>query len=664
MMPPPRSCIPPRTACVQASTPRRLTPSTKSQSASSVFTKNAKRSVPALLTSRSTGPSASSTAATARPTEAVSATSSSVARPSISPATARAASRSRSPTATRAPSAARRRAVAAPMPPAPPVTSAVRPSRRMTANHILAALGGPGLHHRRVRRARLRSRRALGTGRRAGRDRLARRRPGAGGGAARGRGRARRRLHRHRERGGREPRRRRRAHRPVPQPVRDADQPQERAARGPARRRRDRPARRRRLRPRHPDARRLAGLGGRAGGRDGARRRARRLGAAHRVRPHARRPRPRSRRGCPRVRRPQGRPPGGHRPRRADRRAARRPRRHARDRADRRVAHGAPDLDQRAPQDARRDQDHGAVMGAPVVVLAGGTGGAKLARGLLDVCGEDLVAIVNTGDDVEMYGAYVSPDPDLVTFWLADRIDERGWGLRDDTFHAMDQLRELGVDVWFNLGDRDLAIGLHRAEQLRAGATLTDALAELTGALGVRARVVPMADRPVRTRVLTRGRWVDFQAFMIREGAAGPVDGVEYAGVEAASPPAAALEAIAAARAIVVGPSNPVISIRPILAVPGMAQALRDSPAPVVGVSPVVGGAIVKGPTEPFMAWLGQPLSAEGVAAAYGGLLDGMVADEPVAGLPHVVTDTLMADAAARRRVADETLRFAESLAR
>jgi LPPG:FO 2-phospho-L-lactate transferase len=171
-----------------------------------------------------------------------------------------------------------------------------------------------------------------------------------------------------------------------------------------------------------------------------------------------------------------------------------------------------------------------------------------------------------------------------------------------------------------------------------------------------------MADAPVRTRVLARGRWLDFQAFMIRDRGAGPVDGVEYAGVEAASPPAAALEAIAAARAIVVGPSNPVISIRPILAVPGLAAALRASAAPVVGVSPVVGGAIVKGPTEPFMAWLGQPLSAAGVAAAYDGLLDGIVADEPVEGLPHLVTDTLMPDAAARRRVADETLRFAETL--
>jgi LPPG:FO 2-phospho-L-lactate transferase len=302
------------------------------------------------------------------------------------------------------------------------------------------------------------------------------------------------------------------------------------------------------------------------------------------------------------------------------------------------------------------------MMGAPVVVLAGGTGGAKLARGLLDVCGEDLVAVVNTGDDVEMYGAYVSPDPDLVTFWLADRIDERGWGLRGDTFHVMDGLRELGVDVWFNLGDRDLAIGLRRAERLAAGATLTETLDELTAALGVRARVLPMADVPVRTRVLARGRWFDFQEFMIRDRGAGPVDGVEYRGVEAAAPPAAALEAIAAARAIVVGPSNPVISIRPILAVPGLADALRASAAPVVGVSPVVGGGIVKGPTEPFMAWLGRPLSATGVAGAYDGLLDGMVADEPVDGLAHVVTDTLMTDPASRRRVAEAALDLAESL--
>src|ERR671910_1157776 len=135
-----------------------------------------------------------------------------------------------------------------------------------------------------------------------------------------------------------------------------------------------------------------------------------------------------------------------------------------------------------------------------IVVLAGGSGGAKLARGMLDVVGEDLVVIANTADDIEIYGAYVSPDPDLCAFWLADRIDDRGWGLRDDTFHAMDGLRELGVDVWFNLGDRDLAVCVRRAEQLAAGARLTEALDELRRALGLAARVLPMSDDPVRTR--------------------------------------------------------------------------------------------------------------------------------------------------------------------
>jgi LPPG:FO 2-phospho-L-lactate transferase len=303
-------------------------------------------------------------------------------------------------------------------------------------------------------------------------------------------------------------------------------------------------------------------------------------------------------------------------------------------------------------------------MPAPVVVLAGGTGGAKLARGMLDVVGGDLVVIANTGDDVEAYGAHVSPDPDLVSYWLADRIDERGWGLRGDTFNVMDGLRELGEEIWFNLGDRDLAVCLLRARRLREGASLSLALAELGAALGLRARVLPMCEQPVRTRVLARGAWHDFQDFMIRERGAGPVDGVEYRGIEAASAPPAALEAIAGARAIVIGPSNPVISIGPILSVPSMAEALRAAAAPVVAVSPIVGGAVVKGPTEPFMAWAGLPLSADGVARAYEGLIDGLVADEPAEGLPALRTDTLMTDAAARRRVAEETLRFAEGLVR
>ena len=303
-------------------------------------------------------------------------------------------------------------------------------------------------------------------------------------------------------------------------------------------------------------------------------------------------------------------------------------------------------------------------MSAPVVVLAGGTGGAKLARGMLDVAGPDLVVIANTGDDVEIHGGHVSPDPDLVTFWLADRIDERGWGLRGDTFAVMDALRALGEDVWFNLGDQDLAVCLTRARRLAEGATLTEAIDELRTALGVPARVLPMADAPVRTWVKARGAWRPFQAFMIRDGAAGPVEDVAFRGAEAAALSPEVGAALAGARAVIVGPSNPVISIGPILAVPGMREALRSCPAPVVAVSPLVGGQVLKGPTDAFMAWAGEPLSSDGIAALYDGLLDGLVADERTDALPLLEIDVAMPDAAGRRRVAEAALGFAEALGR
>lgn len=299
-----------------------------------------------------------------------------------------------------------------------------------------------------------------------------------------------------------------------------------------------------------------------------------------------------------------------------------------------------------------------------VVVLAGGSGGAKLARGMLGVAGADLVVIANTADDLELYGAHVSPDPDLCLFWLADRIDARGWGLDGDTFHVMEGLRELGVDVWFNLGDRDLAIGLERSRRLAEGERLTEALAALTAALGVPARVLPMTDDVVRSRVLAAGRWWPFQEFMICHGAQGPVDGVAFDGIDASAPSQEALDALSGARAIVIGPSNPVISVRPILDVPGLADALRASPAPVVAVSPVVGGRVVKGPTEAFMAWAGLGLDAPGIASYYGDLLDGIVTDEAAdrLALPALRTDTLMADAPGRARVAREALDFALAL--
>ena len=302
-------------------------------------------------------------------------------------------------------------------------------------------------------------------------------------------------------------------------------------------------------------------------------------------------------------------------------------------------------------------------MSAPVVVLAGGTGGAKLARGMLDVVGpDDLTVVANTGDDIEIYNAYVSPDPDLITFWLADLIDERGWGLEGDTFRVMDGLRELGVEVWFNLGDRDLAIGLRRAQALAEGARPTEAQADIAARLGVRAGVLPMTDRPVRTRVLAHGRWFSLQEFLIRGRGEGPVDDVDFRGARAASPTPEVRDAIAGARAIVIGPSNPVISIGPILAIAGIRNALAQSEAPIVAVSPLVKGAVVKGPTEPFMAWAGQPLSSTGIADLYEGLIDGLVADERTAAVPVLETDVLMDGAAGRARVADEALRFALGL--
>ena len=249
-----------------------------------------------------------------------------------------------------------------------------------------------------------------------------------------------------------------------------------------------------------------------------------------------------------------------------------------------------------------------------VVVLAGGTGGAKLARGMLDLVGDELVVVANTGDDVEIYGAYVSPDPDLCTFWLADRIDERGWGLRDDTFDVMDGMRELGVDVWFNLGDRDLAVGLRRAELLAGGVRLTEALAELTRALGLGARVLPMSDEPVRTCVLARGRWAPFQEFMILQRAAGPGRRRRAARRRGRAPPPEVLEAIAAARAVVIGPSNPVISIGPILAVPGIRDALRATRRARRRRVAVRGRRGAQGADGRLHRWPGQPATAGGMA--------------------------------------------------
>jgi LPPG:FO 2-phospho-L-lactate transferase len=304
-----------------------------------------------------------------------------------------------------------------------------------------------------------------------------------------------------------------------------------------------------------------------------------------------------------------------------------------------------------------------------VCLLAGGTGGGKLAAGLQDVLGSELAVIANTADDTELHGLYVSVDPDLVTFWLADVIDEeRGWGFRDDAFVVHEHLQQLGAPGWFGLSDRDLATSLYRTHFLAEGGTLTAAQAQIARALGATARVLPMTEDRVRSKVRTAAGWRDLQEFLILDRGEGEIAEVRLEGIESASPTPDALQAIASADTIVIAPSNPVISIGPILALPGMREAIAAASAPVVAISPLVGGRSLKGPTEAFLQALSRPLSAAGVASLYAGLLDGMVADpddpgpEPE-GARLLTRPTVMSDKASRRRLAEDALAFARELA-
>jgi LPPG:FO 2-phospho-L-lactate transferase len=303
-----------------------------------------------------------------------------------------------------------------------------------------------------------------------------------------------------------------------------------------------------------------------------------------------------------------------------------------------------------------------------VVVLAGGTGGAKLAAGMQDILGSELAVVANTADDVDVHGLRVSPDPDLITYWLAGEIDEeRGWGIRDDSFTVADRLERLGTPGWFRLSDRDLATCLYRTHFLAEGGTLTGAQGQVGRALGVTARVLPMSEQRVATRVRTPGGWRGLQEFLILDGGEAPIEAVEVEGIAEAEPTDEVREAFAQARAIVIGPSNPVISIGPILAVPGMREAIAEASAPVVAVSPFVAGRAIKGPTEAFMTAVARPVNAAGVASLYVGLLDGMVVDEddpdpPPEGLRTLSCPTLMEGAEGRRALAERVLEFAEGL--
>jgi len=276
-----------------------------------------------------------------------------------------------------------------------------------------------------------------------------------------------------------------------------------------------------------------------------------------------------------------------------------------------------------------------------ITALAGGTGAAKLLRGLGRVIDlRDLTVIVNTGDDAEIWGLHVSPDLDTVCYTLGGVIDERkGWGLTDETFHALDQIARFGEPVWFNLGDRDLATHLHRTRLLREGRTLTQITRGIAQALGVTATVLPMSDQPVRTRILGPDGWLAFQEYFVREKAQVEVRGVNYAGAPVARPAPGVLDALRTADAVLVCPSNPITSIGPILAVPGLVAALRATDATVAAVSPIVGGDAVSGPAGRLMAAAGLPVSATGVARAYGGWLDVLVFDEQDRALAPEIRD-------------------------
>ncbi len=290
-----------------------------------------------------------------------------------------------------------------------------------------------------------------------------------------------------------------------------------------------------------------------------------------------------------------------------------------------------------------------------LTAIAGGTGAAKLLRGLAAARPRDTLTVIgNTGDDAEIWGLHVSPDLDTVMYALAGRLDTaRGWGLTGETFRCLEAMGDLGAQTWFNLGDRDLATHLHRTRALREGLPLSAVTAELCGRLGVAARVLPMSDEPVRTRVRTPDGWLSFQEYFVREKAQVQVLDVEYAGASQARPAPGVLEAICEAEVVVVCPSNPVTSVGPVLAVPGITDALTGARARVVAVSPIVGGAAVSGPAGALMRARGLSVSAVGVAAAYAPWLGTLVIDRSDTGrvvelarlgVEAVVADIVMTD--------------------
>jgi LPPG:FO 2-phospho-L-lactate transferase len=312
-------------------------------------------------------------------------------------------------------------------------------------------------------------------------------------------------------------------------------------------------------------------------------------------------------------------------------------------------------------------------MSGQVVALCGGVGGAKLAHGLaLALPPEELTIVVNTGDDFKHLGLHISPDLDSVMYALAGLSDAvRGWGRRDETWTFMEALKGLGGEDWFRLGDGDLATHIERTWRLAEGAPLSAVTAHLCKALSIKPRVLPMSDDPIRTRVLTEEGWLDFQEYFVHRQCQPRVKDFMFAGVDTARPQPQVLEALGRPdlRAIVICPSNPFVSIEPILAMDGVRAALQATAAPVVAVTPIIGGQAIKGPAAKMLTELGFDVSATAVAQRYVGLIDGFILDAvdeqlpPVPGIEFFTAATLMSSVADRVALAREVLRISDTLA-
>ena len=310
--------------------------------------------------------------------------------------------------------------------------------------------------------------------------------------------------------------------------------------------------------------------------------------------------------------------------------------------------------------------------GANVLALCGGIGGAKLALGLYRVLDAgQLTVVVNTGDDFEHLGLNISPDLDTVLYTLGGVADpERGWGRAQETWQFMESLRRMGGETWFQLGDRDLAMHVLRTQWLKTGKSLSAFAAYLAPQLEISARILPMSDAPVSTIVETAEGDLPFQHYFVKRRCEPVVKAIRFAGANVAAPAAGVLDAITdpALRAIVICPSNPYLSIDPILAVPGIAPALSTGSAPVIAVSPIIGGQAVKGPTAKIMAELGVAVSTQAIVAHYRDIIDGLVIDEAdgpdrkSVDLPVLATRTLMRDIADREQLARDVVAFADSL--